>query len=49
VLKGKPGTAMASFARLSDAEIAAVVTHERTSWGNSGGEVQPAEVAALRK
>ena len=49
VLKGKPGTAMASFARLSDAEIAAVVTHERTSWGNNGGEVQPAEVAALRK
>jgi cytochrome c oxidase subunit 2 len=49
VLNGKPGTAMASFARLSDAEIAAVVTYERTSWGNSAGEVQPAEVAAARK
>jgi cytochrome c oxidase subunit 2 len=49
VLKGKPGTAMASFAQLSDADIAAVVTHERTAWGNNGGEVQPAEVAAARK
>jgi cytochrome c oxidase subunit 2 len=49
VLNGKPGTAMASFARLSDAEIAAVVTFERTSWGNNAGEVQPAEVAAARK
>ena len=49
VLKGKPGTAMASFARLSDAEIAAVITYERTSWGNNGGEVKPAEVAAARK
>jgi cytochrome c oxidase subunit 2 len=49
VLKGKPGTAMASFARLSDAEIAAVVTYERTSWGNNAGEVQPGEVAAARK
>lgn len=49
VLKGKPGTAMASFAHLSDADIAAVVTYERTAWGNSAGEVQPAEVAAARK
>jgi cytochrome c oxidase subunit 2 len=49
VLKGKPGTAMASFAQLSDADIAAVVTYERTAWGNSGGEVQPSEVAAARK
>jgi cytochrome c oxidase subunit 2 len=49
VLKGKPGTAMAPFARLSDAEVAAVVTYERTSWGNNAGEVQPAEIAAARK
>ena len=49
VLKGKPGTAMASFAQLSDADIAAVITYERTSWGNAGGEVMPAEVAAARK
>ena len=49
VLKGKPGTAMASFAQLSDADLAAVITYERTAWGNSGGEVMPAEVAAARK
>jgi cytochrome c oxidase subunit 2 len=49
VLHGRPGTAMASFARLTDAELASVITYERTSWGNNGGEVQPAEVAAARK
>ena len=49
VLKGRPGTAMVSFARLSDAEIASVITYERTSWGNNAGEVQPAEIAAARK
>ncbi|MEO7742842.1 MAG: cytochrome c oxidase subunit II [Usitatibacter sp.] len=49
VLKGKPGTAMASFAQLSDADIAAVITYERTAWGNNAGEVMPAEVAAARK
>jgi hypothetical protein len=26
-----------------------VITYERNSWGNKGGEVQPAEVAARRK
>jgi cytochrome c oxidase subunit 2 len=49
VLKGKPGTAMASFAHLSDADIAAVVTYERTSWSNKADAVQPAEVRAARK
>ena len=50
VLNGKPGTAMAAFAKqLNDTDIAAVVTYERTAWGNAGGEVQPAEVAAARK
>ena len=49
VLHGKPGTAMASFARLTDAELASILTYERTSWGNSAGEVQPADVAAARK
>ena len=49
VLKGKPGTAMASFATLSDADLAAVITYERTSWGNSAGAVMPAEIAAARK
>jgi cytochrome c oxidase subunit II len=49
VLKGKPGTAMASFARLSDGEIAAVVTYERTAWNNKGDVVMPADVKAARK
>jgi cytochrome c oxidase subunit 2 len=49
VLNGKPGTAMAPFARLSDAELAAVITHTRTSWGNKADAVMPAEVKAARK
>ncbi len=50
VLNGKPGTAMASFARLTDTEIAAVITYERNSWGNKTGDaVQPAEIKAARK
>ena len=49
-LKGKPGTAMASFAHLSNTDLAAVVTHTRNAWGNKTGEViQPAEIAAARK
>lgn len=39
---------MAPFKHLSDAEIAAVVTYERNSWGNNGGMVQPKDVAAAR-
>ena len=50
VLKGKPGTAMASFAHLGDADLAAVITYERNAWGNKSGEaIQPAEIAAARK
>ena len=50
VMNGKPGTAMASFARLADSEIAAVVTYERNAWGNKTGEaIQPAEIKAARK
>jgi cytochrome c oxidase subunit 2 len=49
VLNGKPNTAMASFARLSDTEIAAIITYTRTAWGNKAGEVQPSEVKAARK
>jgi cytochrome c oxidase subunit 2 len=50
VLKGRPGTAMASFAdRLSDADIAAVVTYQRNAWDNKTGDaVQPAQIAAAR-
>ena len=40
---------MQSFKALGNADLAAVITYERNSWGNKGGEVQPAEVAAHRK
>ena len=50
MLKGKPGTAMAPFAQLSDTDLAAVITHTRNSWGNKTGEaIQPAEIKAARK
>ena len=50
VMNGKPGTAMQAFKNtLSDAEIAAVVTFERNSFGNKMGDmVQPSQVTALR-
>ncbi|TSH93337.1 cytochrome c oxidase subunit II [Verticiella sediminum] len=52
LLHGKPGTAMASFAQLSDVEIAAVITYSRNAWGNQGnGEdpvVQPADITSAR-
>jgi cytochrome c oxidase subunit 2 len=53
VLNGKAGTAMQAFgSQLSAADIAAVITYERNTWGNAeqlAGEadmVQPAEVKA---
>lgn len=52
VLHGRPGTAMASFAALSDVEIASVITYTRNAWTNAGkGEdpvVQPSEITAAR-
>jgi cytochrome c oxidase subunit 2 len=50
VMNGKPGTAMAPFARLSDSEIASIITFERNAWGNKTGDaIQPAEIKAARK
>ena len=43
------GKLMTPFKQLSDADIAAVVTYERLSWGNKGGAVKVADVAAARK
>ena len=49
VLNGKAGTAMAAYSGLlNDADIAAVITYERMSWGNSASAVQPAAVKAAR-
>lgn len=51
VVNGKAGTAMAAFGKqLSDADLAAVTTFERNSWGNKTGEmVQPKDIKAARK
>ncbi len=50
VLHGKEGTAMSAFQdQLDDADLAAVITYERTAWGNKGSPVQPADVKAQRK
>jgi len=50
VLNGRPGTAMAPFKHLPDADIAAVITYTRNNWANKVGDaVTPAEVKALRK
>lgn len=39
---------MAPWASLSDAQIAAILTYERASWGNSAPAVTAEEVAAVR-
>lgn len=56
VLNGKPGTAMQAFgSQLTNADIAAVITYERNSWGNdkagkdAGGIVQPSDIANSKK
>jgi cytochrome c oxidase subunit II len=50
VLNGRPGTAMQPFARLSNSEIAAVITFTKNSFGNNVGTViQPADIKAARK
>ena len=50
LLKGKTGTAMASFKQLSDTELAAVLTYTRNAWSNKAEDniVQPKEVLAAR-
>jgi mono/diheme cytochrome c family protein len=40
---------MPAWSMLSDAEIAAVTTHERQSWGNDASEITAEEVAAVRE
>lgn len=51
VMNGRSGTAMQGFAsQLSDADLAAVITYKRNSWGNDTGDVvQPADINALRQ
>lgn len=35
---------MPAFSQLSDADIAAIIDHERTSWGNQAPVITPADV-----
>ncbi|HEX4871777.1 MAG TPA: cytochrome c oxidase subunit II [Nevskiaceae bacterium] len=46
LLKGKG--IMPGFAHLSDADLAAVATYTRQSWGNGGSTVQATDIAAAR-
>jgi len=50
--KAIKGTAYASqmppFAQLSDNDIAAIVDHERTSWGNAAPTINPDDVKRAR-
>ena len=43
-----PGVMPPFASQLSDTEIANIINHERTSWGNHAKQVTPAEVAILR-
>ena len=49
VLNGKQGTTMAAYRDiLNDADLAAVISFQRSSFGNDAGVVQPATVKAAR-
>lgn len=50
-MNGKEGTAMQAFRNtLSDTELAAVITYQRNSFGNTKGDfIQPALIKALRQ
>ena len=49
VMNGKGGTAMAPYRDiLSDADMAAVLTYQRNSWGNAASMIQPAAIKAAR-
>ena len=48
VVNGKAGTQMASFASLSNTDLAAVITYQRNAFGNSGSIVQPKLVNEAR-
>jgi cytochrome c oxidase subunit 2 len=49
VMNGRAGTAMAAYKSiLNDVDMAAVLTFQRNSWGNSGSVIQPADIKAVR-
>ena len=48
MLNGRSGTAMASFAHLSDDELGGVMSYIRSAWGNSAEPILPPVVASQR-
>ncbi|MCC5858796.1 MAG: cytochrome c oxidase subunit II [Ectothiorhodospiraceae bacterium] len=49
VMNGVPGTAMQAYARLSDEDLAGLLTYITNAWDNDSGEVfQPADIQAAR-
>lgn len=49
ILNGRPGTAMQSFAQLSDLDLAAVTTYTRNAWDNKSGDIiQPVDIQKAR-
>lgn len=48
IIKNGSGLMPAWKSQLSNAEIAAVSTYIRTSWGNKGGPVSESDVAAVK-
>ena len=50
LLNGAANGAMPAWTKLSDTEIAAVITYTKNNWSNKTGQtVQPAQVLAARK
>jgi mono/diheme cytochrome c family protein len=48
-VNGRPWNAMMlPFANLPDGQIAAALTHSRTSWGNAAAPITPEQVAKVR-
>lgn len=49
LVHGRPATAMQGFgSQLTDLDLAGVATYLRTSWGNNGSVVTPADMKAAR-
>jgi mono/diheme cytochrome c family protein len=47
--RSRPWQSMTPFAqKLSDEQAAALLTYVRNAWGNSAGEVEPADIDRLR-
>ena len=48
LLNGREGTAMQSYSRLSDEELAQLLTFVRKSWSNNESAIEASDISALR-